>query len=98
VVVIVEPYDAVGTVLDQIRDIDTVLVVHSDARNVVGWVTIYGPNAEGPDDIERIPTHVELRTRPITFLTDARVTGNGRALRLHKRHLDAGSRASGRRR
>jgi hypothetical protein len=91
VVVIVEPHDAVGTVLDQIRAADTVLVVHCDTRNVIGWVTIYGPNAEGPDDIERISTDGELRTRPITFLTDACVTGDRRALRLHKRHLDTGS-------
>jgi hypothetical protein len=90
VVVIVEPYEAVGTVLDQIRAADTVLVVHSDTRNVLGWVAIYGPNAEGPDDIERIPTEGELRTRPITFLTDACVTGDRRALRLHWRHLDTG--------
>jgi hypothetical protein len=96
VVVIVEPYEAVGTVLDQIRAADTVLVVHCDARNVLGWVTIYGPNAEGPQNIERIPTDGELWTRPITFLTDACVTGNGRAVRLQKRHLDTGSRATGR--
>jgi hypothetical protein len=90
VVVITEPYDAVGTVLDQIRAADTVLVVHCDRRNVIRWVTIYGPNAEGPDDIERISTEGELRTRPITFLTDACVTGNGRVLRLNERHLDTG--------
>jgi hypothetical protein len=98
VVVIVEPYEAVGTVLDQIRLADTVLVVHRDARRVLGWVTIYGPNAEGPDDIERIPSDGELRTRPITLLTDACVTGNRRALRMQKCHLDTGSRATGRRR
>jgi hypothetical protein len=40
VVVIVEPYDAVGTVLDQMRPADTVLVVHCDTRNVLAWVTI----------------------------------------------------------
>ena len=91
VVVIVEPYDAVGTVLDQIRAADTVLVVHCDTRNVLGWVTIYGANAEGPDDIERISTDGDLRTRPITFLTDACVTGNRRALRLQKCHLDTGA-------
>jgi hypothetical protein len=92
VVVIVEPYAAVGTVLDQIRAADTVLVVHCDTRNVLGWVTIYGPNAEGRDDIERIPAEGDLRTRPITFLTDACATGNRRALRMQKCHLDAGSR------
>lgn len=98
VVVIVEPYDAVGTVLDQIRAADTILVVHCDTRKVLGWVTIYGPDAEGPDDIERISTDGDLRTRPITFLTDPCVTGGRRALGLHKRHLDTGSRATGRRR
>jgi hypothetical protein len=98
VVVIVEPYAAVGTVLDQIRAADTVLVVHCDRRNVLGWVTIYGPNAEGPDGTERIPTDGELRTRPITFLTDACVTGNRRALRLQTCHLHNGGRVTGLRR
>jgi hypothetical protein len=88
VVVIVEPHHAVGTVLDQIRAADTVLVVHSDTRNVLGWVTIYGPNAQGPDDIERISAVGDLRTKPITFLTDACVTGNRRALRLQTCHPD----------
>jgi hypothetical protein len=88
VVVIVEPCDAVGTVLDQMRAGDTVLVVHCDTRNALGWVTIYGPNAEGADDIERIPTDGDLRTRAIRSLTDACVTGNRRAVRLQKCHLD----------
>jgi hypothetical protein len=95
VVVIVEPYAAIGTVLDQIRAADTLLVVHCDTRDVLGWVTIYGPNAEGPDDIERVPTDGDIRTRPVTFLTDACVTGNRRALRLQKCHLDDGRRAKG---
>jgi hypothetical protein len=98
VVVIVEPYAAVGTVLDQIRAADVVLVVHCDKQNVLGWVTIYGPDAEGPDDIERIPTDGELPTRPVTFLTDARASGDRRALRLHTRHLDTERRATDRRR
>jgi len=91
VVIIVEPYDAVGTVLDQMQGVDTVLVVHCDMPNVLAWVTIYGPNAEGADDIQRIPAPVDLRTRPITFLTDTCVAGNRRAVRLEMCHLDEGS-------
>jgi hypothetical protein len=90
VVVIVEPRDAVGTVLDQMRGADTVLVVHSDKRNVLAWVTIYGPNTQGAEDIQRVPAHADLRTRPITFLTEACVTGNRRAVRLQTCHLDRG--------
>jgi len=90
VVIILEPHDAVGTVLDQMRGADTVLVVHCDMRNVLGWVTIYGPNAEGADDIEGLPTDTDLRTRPITFLTDTCLTGNRRAVRLQMCHLDEG--------
>jgi hypothetical protein len=90
VVVIVEPYDAIGTVLDQMRAANTVLVVHCDRRNVLAWVTIYGPNAEGADDIQRIPAHVDLRAMPVTFLTEACVTANHRAVRLQTCHLDAG--------
>jgi hypothetical protein len=88
VVVIVECDDAVGTVLDQMRPADTVLVVHCDARNVLAWVTIYGPDADGADDIDRIITDLDARTRPIKFLTDACVDGNRRAVRLQTWHLD----------
>jgi hypothetical protein len=87
VVVIVEPNDSVGAVLDQLRGADTVLVVHSDLQNVLAWVPIYGPNAGGPDDIQPIPDDADLRTRPITFLTEAFVTGNRRAVRLQTCHL-----------
>jgi hypothetical protein len=88
VVIILEPHDAVGAVLDQMRSADTVLVVHCDMRDVLGWVTIYGPNAEGADDIAGIPTNADLRTRPIKFLTDTCVTGNRRAVRLQMCHLN----------
>lgn len=88
VVVILEPYDTVGAILDQMRGTDTVLVVHCDMRDVLGWVTIYGPNAEGADDIAGIPTNADLRTRPIKFLTDTCVTGNRRAVRLQMCHLN----------
>ncbi|AGB24597.1 hypothetical protein Mycsm_04352 [Mycobacterium sp. JS623] len=86
VVVILEPYDAVGTVLDQMRGADTVLVVHVDTTNVLGWVTIYGPNAEGADDIEGVPADTGLRTTPITFLTDTCFTSDRRAVRLQMCH------------
>jgi hypothetical protein len=98
VVVIVEPDDAVGTVLDQMRGASTVLVVHCDTRNVLAWVTIYGPNAQGADDIQPIPAHADLRTKPITFLTEAFVTGNRRAVRLQTCHLDGHSLAKSHRR
>lgn len=88
VVVIVEPNDVIGTVLDQIRVASTVLVVHCDLRNVLAWVTIYGPNAEGADDIQPIPDDADLRTRPITFLTEGFVTGNRRTVRLQTCHLN----------
>jgi hypothetical protein len=45
-------------------------------------VTIYGPNAEGVHDIAGVPTNADLRTKPITFLTDTCVTGDRRAVRL----------------
>ena len=91
VVVIVEPYDVVGTVLDQMRAADTVVVVHRDTRNVLGWVTIYGPNAEAADDIERVPSPADLPTRPITFLTDGCCTANRRAVQLQPCHLNESS-------
>jgi hypothetical protein len=61
VVVLVEHTDTVGSVLDQMTPRDTVVVAYSDAENVVGWAIIYGPEAEGRQDIPRAPSGSELR-------------------------------------
>jgi hypothetical protein len=65
VVVIVERTDAVGSVLDQMTPRDTVVVAYSDAENAVGWAIIYGPEAEGRQDIPRAPSGAQLREMSI---------------------------------
>jgi hypothetical protein len=65
VVVLVEPADTVGTVLDQMTARDTVVVAYSDAETTVGWAVIYGPEAAGRQDIPRAPSDVRLREMSI---------------------------------
>ncbi|CAN5756275.1 hypothetical protein BH09ACT7_BH09ACT7_18120 [soil metagenome] len=61
VVVIVEPADSVGSVLDQMTPRDTVVLAYSDAQTGVGWALIYGPEAAGHQDIPRAPSGAQLR-------------------------------------
>ncbi len=68
VVVIVESSDAVGTVLDQMTPRDTVVVAFSDPETTVGWTVIYGPEAEGRQDIPRAPSDLQLREMSIAEL------------------------------
>jgi hypothetical protein len=86
IVVIVEPHDAVASVLDQMRDEDTVLVVHSDVQNVLEWVVIHGSDAPCAEDTPRIATHADLGTMPISVLTTGDATGNPRVVRLLHTH------------
>jgi hypothetical protein len=61
VVVIAEHTDTVGSVLDQMTPRDNVVIAYSDAENTVGWAIIYGPEAEGRQDIPRAPGGSDLR-------------------------------------
>lgn len=61
VVVIVEPADTVGSVLDQMTPRDTVVMAYSDVEATVGWAVIYGPEAAGHQDIPRAPSGDQLR-------------------------------------
>jgi hypothetical protein len=61
VVVIVEPTDTLASVLDQMTLRDTVVVAYSDPENTVGWAIIYGPEAQGRQDVPRAPSGSELR-------------------------------------
>jgi hypothetical protein len=86
VVVIVEPHDTVGDVLDQMAADDTLFIVHFDPEDVLGWIVIHGPEADGGFEAPRIANHAGLRTMPIGVLTRTYAAG-GREVRLTPNHL-----------
>ena len=65
VVVIAEPTDNLGSVLDQMTPRDTVVVAYSDIEATVGRAVIYGPKADGRQDIPRVSGDTELRDMPV---------------------------------
>ena len=77
VIVIVEPDDTLGSVLDQMTVRDALWVAYPDDENVVGWVVICGPDASGPDATTAVDI-ADLRGMPIaayaaTFAANTRV-------------------------
>jgi hypothetical protein len=84
VVVLVDPDDTLGVVLNQMRAEDALLVVHSDPQDVLGWVAIYGPDACGADDAVNVDDYQALRTAPIVSLTRAYGVADRRAIRLRR--------------
>ncbi len=66
VVIIVEPTDTVGSVLDQMTPHDTVVVACSDIDAAVAWAVIYGPKADSRQDIPQPPSATELRDMPVS--------------------------------
>ena len=47
---------------------DTVVVAYSDPDSGVGWAVIYGPEAEGRQDIPRAPRGAQLREMTVAEL------------------------------
>ena len=86
IVLIVEPEDTLGTVLDQMTPHDAVWVTCSDSQHVVGWVAIYGPEANG---IGEVPDMLdsEIRNTPIEVFTRTYATGEPRAVRARPYRL-----------
>ena len=74
VVLLVEPDEPVGAVLDQMTPHDAVVVAYCDPAAEVGWTAIYGPDARGAEDIACAPGHQALRHLPIDRL--ARTVGH----------------------
>jgi hypothetical protein len=75
VVVVVEPDETVGAVLDQTRTDDTLFVVHSDAENTLRWLAIHGPDAAGSRRAPLLMDRDRLRAMPIRDLTQAYSVG-----------------------
>ena len=65
VVVIVEPTDNVGSVLDQMTARDTLVVAYSDVEATVRWALIHGPEVGIPQDISQAPSDADLRDIPV---------------------------------
>jgi len=86
VVVVVEPYETVSTVLDQTRTDDTLFVVHSDAENMLRWLTIHGPEVAGSRRAPLLMDRDRLRAMPIKDLTQAYSVGP-QELRLQSSQL-----------
>ena len=87
VLVIVEPDETVGALLDQMRAEDALLVVHSDPRTVLGWVTVFGPDATGSGDAFDLADHTGLRRLPINDVTRAYAGAGLRDVRLPRQRL-----------
>ena len=87
VLVIVEPHDTMGHVLDQMKADDALLIVHSDARTVLGWMTVYGPDAGGADEAFDLADQTGFRQLPIHDLTRACAAAGFRDVRLHRQQL-----------
>jgi hypothetical protein len=82
VVVIVEPDDTLGTVLDQMTAHDALLVAYSDIQNTVGWIAIYGAQADAANHVAHTFEHAGLRDTPIDTFTRTHITANPRAVRV----------------
>jgi hypothetical protein len=80
VVLLVEPDEPVGTVLDQMTPQDAVVVAYCDPAAEVGWTAIYGPGATGAEDMTRAPGDQALRHVPIDQL--ARTLGARQEVRV----------------
>ncbi|HZA11029.1 hypothetical protein [Mycobacterium sp.] len=95
VVVIVEPDDTMGLVLDQMRAADALLVVHSDPRTVLGWVTVYGPDASGAGDAFHLANHAGFRQLSINEITRAYAGAGLRDVRLPRQLFSDARSAAG---
>lgn len=91
VVVIVEPDDTLGSVLDQMTPRDALWVTFPDDENVVGWVVVYGPEAGGADDIATTVDIADLWSMPIEAFARTHAAADSRAVRMWPhRQLRAG--------
>jgi hypothetical protein len=84
VVVIIEPGETLGSVLDQMSADDVFVVAHADPHKAVRWVALYGPCAIGADEARHIADQEQLRTTTIEVLIHTHGTDDIHAVRLHE--------------
>jgi hypothetical protein len=82
VVLIVEPDDTVGCILDQMTPGDGLLITFCDTRDTVSWIEVYGPEASGAEGISHTRDDAELPNMTVDALTRDVVATGGRAVRL----------------
>jgi len=87
VIVLAEPGDTVGSVLDQMRASDVLVVVHPDRRKLLGWVAVYGANAVGAGVAVQMPDGPDVGTMSIASFTLSYAQGGLRAVRIAAQHL-----------
>jgi hypothetical protein len=80
VVLLAEPEEPVAAVLSQMTPHDAVVVAYSDAECEVGWAAVYGPQAQGANEIPPVSWDSELLSMPIGKF--ARAHRNRRAVRM----------------
>jgi hypothetical protein len=80
VVALAEPEDTVGSVLDQMRSEDTLVVAFPDPADGIRWFAICGSRAVGAPDAVPLMAGTKLRAMPISSLT--RGSGAAKAMRV----------------
>jgi hypothetical protein len=87
VIVLAEPGDLVGTLFDQMRVGDVLVVAHPDSRRLLGWVTLYGGHAAGAGAAATVLHLPDARMMPVAALTRRYSEGDARAVRVPAHHL-----------
>jgi hypothetical protein len=80
VVALAEPDDTVGSVLDQMRPEDTLVVAFPEPADGIGWFAIYGSRAARAHDAVPLIAGTKLRAMPISSLP--RSCGAAKAMRV----------------
>jgi hypothetical protein len=80
VVALAEPDDAVGSVLDQMRPEDTLVVAFPEPADGIGWIAICGSRAARAHDAVPLIAGTKLRAMEISLLT--RRSGTAKAMQL----------------
>jgi hypothetical protein len=80
IVALAEPDDTVGSVLDQMRPEDTLVVCYPEPADGIGWFAICGSRAARADEAVPLIAGTKLRAMAISSLT--RGTGTAKAMRV----------------
>jgi hypothetical protein len=80
VVALAEPDDTVGSVLDQMRPQDTLVVAFPEPAEGIGWFAIFGSRARAAPDAVPLMAGAKLRAMPISLLM--RGSGAAKAMRV----------------
>ncbi|MDF2826259.1 MAG: hypothetical protein K0R68_3667 [Mycobacterium sp.] len=75
VVVLAEPEDPVGSVLDQMTPDDALVVTYPDERDGLGWAAIHGPHAAGFDElpVARVDRDLPIESFAATCVSEHRL-------------------------